>query len=298
MFASITYRVQKIPKLESGQEVIAEVDGKQFTANDLYESLKSQYGSNSLINLIDNYITEQEITDDIKSEAKEKAESEYNSYYAYYSSNWSNFLSYYGYSNDNDLLTGLTKNYQQSLVLKKYLSTTFTDDEVKDYYDNNIYGAITARHILIIPDTNDNMTDDEKAKAKETAKEKAESIIEKLKSSTNLEEDFSNSAKENSDDTATASEGGLIENFTNESGLVKEFWNASLALNVGEMSQEPVESEYGYHIIYKVSQEDKPSLDNVKDKVISALVTQKMNEENANYVYWVAFKRKIWYQNL
>ena len=36
----------KVPKLENGEEVFAELDGKQYTANELYEDLKSNYGVN------------------------------------------------------------------------------------------------------------------------------------------------------------------------------------------------------------------------------------------------------------
>mgnify|MGYP003302258940 CR=1 FL=1 len=68
-----------------------------------------------------------------------------------------------------------------------------------------------------------------------------------------------NLAKEKSDDTGTKSEGGLLENVTNESGLVEEFWEATLKLEAGKMTEEPVKTQFGYHIIYKVSQKEKPS---------------------------------------
>ena len=37
------------PKLENGEEVIASIDGKEFTADDLYAELKSSYGYDSLL---------------------------------------------------------------------------------------------------------------------------------------------------------------------------------------------------------------------------------------------------------
>ena len=284
---------KQIPKLESGEEVIVELNDKQFTTQELYDAMKEKYGTSALVTMVDDYITEKEMTDEIESEAKENAQTTYDSYYAQYSSNWSNFLSYYGYNSNEELLQSLIESSKQDAVLNKYLATTITDEEINKYYEDSIYGEITARHILIIPDTTDEMTDEEKATAKEAALNTAKELIEQLKTSTNLEEDFSNLAKEKSEDTGSASEGGLISNFTNDSGLVTEFWDASLKLEIGKFTTEPVESEFGYHIIYKVSQNEKPSLETVKDKVISKLVSQNLSSsDNAKYIYWAALREK------
>ena len=50
-----------IPKLENGEEVLAKIDGKDFTANDLYKELKKQGGSTVMLSLIDDYIANIEI---------------------------------------------------------------------------------------------------------------------------------------------------------------------------------------------------------------------------------------------
>ena len=55
----------KIPKLENGQEVVAEIDGKSFSVEELYDDMKVSYGTSFLVNMIDNHIAEKEIeTDD------------------------------------------------------------------------------------------------------------------------------------------------------------------------------------------------------------------------------------------
>ena len=53
----------KSPKLSNGEEVVASLDGKDFTANELYDAMKGQYGTSVLIDMIDSYIAEAEITD-------------------------------------------------------------------------------------------------------------------------------------------------------------------------------------------------------------------------------------------
>lgn len=284
---------KKVPKLENGQEIIVELNGKSFTAEEFYEELKKVDGANVLINLVDSFIAEKETTDEIKSEAEKQAKSQINYLKAYYGTNWESALSSNGYNSETELLEAFTDSYEKELVVEKYIkNNVITDEEVTSYYEKNIYGEITARHILIKPDVTDDMSTDEKTKAKEDALNEAKELIKKLDESKDLENDFIALAKENSDDTGTATEGGLIENFTNESGLVTEFWEASLKLETGKYSTTPVESEYGYHIIYKVSQNEKPSIETVRETVLSKLAKEILSSENAYNVYMAGLREK------
>lgn len=284
---------KRVPTLQDGKQVVAEINGKQFTAEDLFDELKSQYGVSALVNMIDNYIANEEMTDEIKEEAKKQAESLVNTYKAYNSTDWNKFLNSNGFANENELSEYFQANYQQQLVVEKYVKeNVIKDEDIQKYYDEDIYGEITVRHILIKPETKTDMTDAEKKEAKEKALASAKEIIASLKDSTNLEEDVSKLAKEKSADTGSASEGGLIQNFTNESGLVKEFFEASVKLEVGKLTEEPVETEYGYHIIYKVSQNDKPSLEDVKDKVIDKVADELLPDSDAAQVYWSGLREK------
>ena len=55
----------QIATLENGEEVVAKLDGKTITAEDLYSELKKQGGAVTLTNMIDNFIVGKEIkTDD------------------------------------------------------------------------------------------------------------------------------------------------------------------------------------------------------------------------------------------
>lgn len=283
----------KVPELQNGQQVVVELNGKQFTAEEFFDELKDSYGTSVLVNLVNNYITDQEITEELADEAKERAQSEYDSMVAYYGSSWNQVLAESNYASGEQLLKDFENSYRQSLVLEEYLKNdVITAEEIQDYYDNNIYGDSTVRHILIIPEVDDDMDSTEKADAKQKALEEATAIIEELQNSDNLEEDFSNIAKEQSDDTGTASEGGLLENINNDSGLAEEFWEASRDLEVGKFTTEPVETEFGYHIIYKVSQKDKPSLDEVRNSILDSLVDEMLSEQNSSIIYWAGLREK------
>ena len=284
---------KKIPQLQDGKQVIVEINGKQFTAEEFFDELKEISGTGVLVNLVNNYIAEQELSDEMKEDAKSQAQSQYDSLYAYYSSDWDNFLRYYGYTSGDAFLAYLQESYMQSATIEQYVrNDVITDEEIQTYYDENIYGEITVRHILISPDVDDDATDEEIEEAEATALEKAKELITQIQNSENLEEDFTNLAKENSDDTGTVEQGGLLENITNESGLVEEFWEAANDLEVGEFTTEPVKTRFGYHIIYKVSQKEKPSLDSVRDKVLDGLVSELLSATNSESVYWAGLREK------
>ncbi len=57
------------------------------------------------------------------------------------------------------------------------------------------------------------------------------------------------------------------------------FLNASIDLEEGKYTKEPIKSSYGYHIILKVDQKKKPKLKEVKDEIIETLKDDKLNED-------------------
>lgn len=265
----------KIATLKNGEEVVAKLDGKSITAEDLYDELKKQGGAITLTNMIDAFVVNKEIkTDD---DAKSYADAQLSSYkksYQSYGQDFNAALTSAGYSDENEFKDELILEYKKNIVTENYVKDELTDDEIQKYYDDNIYGDIEARHILISPNTKDDMTDDEKDKAEEKAKKEAEDIIKKLDEG----EDFADLAKEYSDDEGTASKGGKLT--VTYGSVVDEFWDGVNELKDGEYSKEPVKSEYGYHIIYRIKQKEKPKLDDVKDDVIDKLTEEKINNDS------------------
>src|SRR5574344_1596029 len=78
-------------------------------------------------------------------------------------------LTNYGYADENAFKEAIKKDYIKNQIAKNYISTTIKDDEIEKYYNDEIFGEITAKHILITPETKTNMNDDEKAKAEAKA---------------------------------------------------------------------------------------------------------------------------------
>ncbi len=97
------------------------------------------------------------------------------------------------------------------------------------------------RHILF-------SGEDEESKAQ--AKTQAEAMLDSWKKGEATEDSFAQLARDNSADTNSASNGGLIENITPTSSYVENFLNWSV-----DPSRQPgdtgiVETEYGYHVMY------------------------------------------------
>lgn len=282
----------RIPKLENGEEVVAEIDGKSFTVDELYDDLKTSYGTTLLVNMIDNYIANKEIeTDD---SAREYAKNELETLkqqYELYQMDFEAAMKQAGYETEDQLLDEIILQYKKDKVVEKYAEEQITDEEVENYYNENIFGEITAKHILIKPETTSTMSDEEKKSKEDEALNKAKDLINKL----NEGEDFDTLAKENSDDTGSASEGGLIKDFTKtgENSVVAEFWDAAYNLKDGEYTSEPVKSSYGYHIILKVSQNERPSLEDTKDDILSTLAQNALqNDTNLSSKYWAKIREK------
>lgn len=279
----------KSPKLSNGEEVIASIDGKEFTVNELYDAMKDQYGTSILINLVDAYIADQELEDnDDAAVYADSMISQYKLQYEQYGMDFNQALASAGYASEDAFKEVLISDYKMNEVTKKYLKEDVTDKEIKKYYDEKISEELNVKHILIAPDVKDDATDEEKSEAEVVAYNKAVDLINML----NEGADFEQLAKDNSDDTASASNGGAINNVTKES-YVTEFYNAAYALEEGKYTTTPVKSEYGYHIIYLVSKNEKEPLDNLKDTIKDSIVTEKLeNDKNLQVTTWDKIRSK------
>ena len=270
----------KIPELENGQQAVVTLNDKSFSVDELYNELKKQYGTSILINMVDKYIVDKEIetTDEVTKYVNEQFEQAKTYYESSYKIDFADILLQNGFNSEQEYKDYLQTGYKQQLLVKKYLNEHLTEDEINQFYESDVYGKITAKHILIEPEVTSSMSADEKKKAEEAALNKAKELIEKIKNG----EDFDTLAKEHSADTASATNGGLLDPFDNTSGLVTEFFEAASKLNNGEYTTEPVKSEFGYHIIYRISSEEKPSLESVKEDVKKRIVEKKLSDDSDN----------------
>ena len=157
------------------------------------------------------------------------------------------YLNDYGITR-NDYIR-LTAENDLDIELSEYMISTFPEykgvkDEAKAYYEENKdtkfkKHSAQVKHILI-PTTDDNgnaLSDADKKKAYETAKSIAKKATAK---------NFDSLIKEYNNDPGQPDEGYYV---TGNGTFVPEFENTAMSLKQGEISN-PVETLYGYHIIY------------------------------------------------
>lgn len=272
-----TLGCSKETKLEGGEkELVSFTDTKlNISTNDLYEKLKDKYGINFLIDMIDTKILDKEFPD--SDSINDYVNIQVNSIKNYYKTE-TEFLEYinnYGYKNEDELKEYFKLNYKRNLAIKDYLKTLVSDDDINNYYNNKITGDIETKHILIEVKTTSSQTEEEKRTVKEEALKKAKEAIAKL----NEGKSFDEVCKEYSDDDATKNMGGLM-GFINTLNLDDVSRQELTKLEVGKYSTEALETEYGYEIFMKVSEKDKPKLEDVKTHIIETLADEKLTKDN------------------
>ncbi|GEM_PF-611527 len=174
---------------------------------------------------------------------------------------------------------------------------TVSDEETKKYYDDNaetlfmVPEQVKASHILIkfaIP---------EGQELNDTIKAEAKTKITDIQEQLNNGADFAELAKQYSEDTASAVNGGDI-GFISKGQTVAEFEEAAFALGVGQLS-EIVETTFGYHIIKCVEKQSPyvKTYDEVKDTIKSYLLNNEQLVVWEDFVYSLVDKAGIVYSS-
>ena len=151
------------------------------------------------------------------------------------------------------MIRALFENYRKT--------SPVTDADVKAEYDKFVAAnggkEYKARHILV------------------ETEDQAKKIIADLKKGGSFEE----IAKKQSKDPGSGANGGDLD-WANPSSFVPEFSEAMIKLKKGEMTQVPVKSQFGYHVIRvdDIRQAQLPKVDEVKPQIVKQLEQQKLQK--------------------
>ncbi|MGX2039469.1 peptidylprolyl isomerase [Methylocaldum sp. MU1018] len=151
------------------------------------------------------------------------------------------------------------------IAVEHFLNTApITDEDLKKEYDQRI-GSMKlteykAKHILV--DTED----------------AAKDVIKRLQKG----EKFADLAKKLSKDPGSKGSGGDLGWF-NPQQMVPPFADAVVALKNGELTQTPVQTQFGWHVIQREDSRDQPPppFEDVKDQLRSMVQTQKLQQHIA-----------------
>ena len=263
----------RIATLKDGTQPVANVLGEDITADELYEDMKQYYSVKVLLNKIDNKILEEKYpeNDEMKKNVQSTAEYYYSAYEKNYGYTKEKFLNEYGFSSEKEFLESLTLDYRRNKYYEDYALGLVSDKEVEKYNEDSVYGDIDSKHILVSvkkdSDTS-GLTDEE-------AKKLANEIIEKLNNGTSWDDVVS----EYKDQITSEDLGYQAFNASLEEAYVKEM----RSLEVDSYSKSPVLTSYGYHIVYKKAQKDKPELKDVEQDVKEILAKEKKNADSNLY---------------
>lgn len=210
----------------------------------------------------------------------------------------------------------LKEEVKMKKLAKELGSSTVSDAEAKKFYNENPDkfkhpDKVRASHILISinpeeiteiiksDSKNKNLDDtavkakvDEEIKAKEA---KANQLLAEAKKDPSQ---FAKLAKDNSEDTTTAVKGGDLGFFTDKE-MVPEFSKAAFSMKPNTISDKPVRTQYGYHIIMVTDRAAATTIpfEKAKSDIKGYLENQKQLEAIDNLVESLKKNAKIEYVN-
>ena len=216
-----------------------------------------------------------------------------------------------GVSN-NEFKTNLENQIKIKKLVRSINNIKISDADAKKYYDSNLDKfkhdeQVRASHILISSDllkiiqqikakNKDISASDMNAKVEKIQAEqkaKAEAILKEVKANP---DNFEKIATQKSEDKGSAVRGGELGFFSKEA-MVPEFSKAAFAMKPNTISEELVQTSYGYHII-KVTDRIEPGItpfEKIKEEIKFYLETEEQVKVLKNLVDGLMKTAKIEY---
>jgi len=170
-----------------------------------------------------------------------------------------------GMDTTEDYKNQLEMNRQTILIRELFADfqkkNPVTDEEIKAEYDKfaaaNAGKEYRARHILV------------------EKEDQAKALIAQIKKGAKFED----LAKKSSKDPGSGANGGDLD-WANASSYVKEFSEALVALTKGKVSETPVKTQFGYHVIRldDVRDAQLPKFEDVKPQIAQQMQQQKIGK--------------------
>ncbi|WP_245410561.1 peptidylprolyl isomerase [Notoacmeibacter marinus] len=155
----------------------------------------------------------------------------------------------------------MTERALHGFYMQKQLADGISDDDVQALYDERVADMpkqqeVKARHILV------------------KTNEDAEAVIAELEGGA----DFETVAKEKSTGPSGPSGGDL--GYFRAGQMVPEFEKAAFDLDAGAITKEPVQTQFGFHVIKVEDKRDvqPPAFDQIKDQLRNELLVKRYTE--------------------
>lgn len=246
---------------KGNSQAVATVDGHGIEKEELYQFMVRQNGQQAVDALVAQKIVELEAGKHNVGAAEEEIQAELQHYYDYYGGEeaFIQTLTASGYT-----LEQARQDMTYDVMIKKLLKPRIdiSEEEMQTYFAENQSDfsqeeQVQASHILV------------------ATEEKAREIQQRVAGG----EDFAQLARENSTDTASAANGGDL-GFFGRGEMVEQFEETGFNMQIGQVS-DPVQTEYGYHIIKVTGRKEAQTADfeQNREKIREALFEQKSQAE-------------------
>lgn len=255
-----------------GNKTVATIKSGRVTENNLYKEMKKYYPISYVLESVDAQILNKKykLTDEQENEINDQVDLILGQY-SNYGYTEEQFLEENGFEDKDDFVNYMKLDYRRNLYCIDYFKTLISEEDIKNYYeDNDIYGKISTKHILV--EISDDVEDAEALKV-------ANEIISKLNNGTS----FDDVVAEYSD--SVVSEEVEFDSF-DESSLEETYVEASKSLEKDAYTNEPVKTSYGYHIIYCIDKEENPTFEQAENDIIEKLGEDL--EEEDQYIRYKA----------
>lgn len=264
----------RIAELKNGEEVAVEVGKNTITADDMYNRLKKVASLNILVEKVDEMILRDKytLTEEDNKSISQSAQTYITQANQAYNMSEEDFIKSNGFESKEEFIKYLEIEYLRNKYYEEYTRNIITEDEINSYYNNNVYGSISTEHILVKTENSED----------ETAKSKANEILEKLKSGTSWD-DLKN---EYANDIVTES---VTVEF--DSPLESAYKTEAEKLKDGDYSSSLVKTSYGYHIVYRKSTSEKISLNDATNRIKEVIASEKQAADPNLYAKSLIYMR-------
>lgn len=257
---------KRIAKLANGEEVVVEIKGYKFTADDLYNEMKSIYGTNdALFNLVDLTILKDKYPDldeEATKEAEKNRDGIYETYLNYYGYTKDEFLSANGFKDEDDFLNYLKGQFYYEHYYTDYIKSTITDKDIEEYYNKHVFGE---KSVYVFTSSK---------------KEDLETVRKNLKANKSfkkIKEANSNGNSYTFDAITFRDIDSLSQTILDKIGVTEK----------GKYSKVFEDDIYGNVVVYVLDEKEKEALKDIKDELLDMMVKEK--QQSSETLYYKAF---------
>lgn len=265
-------------QINDSKKVFVNINGKDFTNEDYYNSIALRSGINPALSVLDLKVLQEKYKGDTR--LQKIIDKNYNSFLQSQKNSHLSLkeaFALYNASNKEEYIRKsniLVSSYRQLAAVDTSYQQIFSQEE-KDYIFNHRFSANRAIYqILVAPEIGLNSSEEDINKAKAKALQKAEALADEISDLAS----FQKVAEANSSDRLHSNGylGTYNINQARDAGMEQAIVNAAFELENKTLSK-PIETMFGYVLVYVENKSDEIKYEDVEKEVAQILYDMYLN---------------------